>query len=520
MPPAIVALYFLKLSVSRWKCPARICGRSRSRTCTSTACGNGCGRTCFCFLQLLLVALAMLALLRPGWESSKLDGERFIFLVDNSASMSATDVDGAKNRLDEAKKLVGGLIDQMDSGMTAMLVSFADTPQVVQEFTNNRRLLRERLETIEPTVRGTDLKGALELADGLANPSRMPIQEGDSEIDVVEAQPATVYIFSDGRFEDVKGFSLGNLKPYYIPLGSLAGQQLGDHGVHHAPQRRPSRRTASVRASFQFYGQTARSRSSNCNSTAASSTPRNRHAGRRIGRRCVSAGRTRRAGKLTARFKYELDTSTKQDALEQDDIGYAALNDAKPGHVLVVSPGNIALEVALATERAGKLANIEFKKPDVLTTDQYKRDADAGTYDLIIYDQCAPAAPPRANTLFIGQLPPGTAWRGGNKPTTDDKTKAADDACQSERAPTDEPPPRASGPQIIDWDRSHPILSNVELGNVDIADSIVLQPPPGATVLIDSTAGPIAAVAPRDAYQDAVLGFEIFGTRRLTAREP
>ncbi len=39
----------------------------------------------------------------------------------------------------------------------------------------------------------------------------------------------------------------------------------------------------------------------------------------------------------------------------------------------------------------------------------------------------------------------------------------------------------------------------------------MLEPPPGATVLIDSTAGPIAAVAPRDAYQDAVLGFEIFG---------
>ena len=109
------------------------------------------------FLQLLLVALAMLALLRPGWEGTKLEGERFIFLVDNSASMSATDVEDAKNRLEEAKKLVGGLIDQMDSGMTAMIISFADTPQVVQEFTDNRRLLRERLATIEPTVRGTDL---------------------------------------------------------------------------------------------------------------------------------------------------------------------------------------------------------------------------------------------------------------------------------------------------------------------------------------------------------------------------
>ena len=125
------------------------------------------------FLQLLLIALAMLALLRPGWEGTQarrravhLPGRQFGQHVGHRCR-------GAKNRLEEAKKLVGGLIDQMESGMTAMIISFADTPQVVQEFTDNRRLLRERLATIEPTVRGTDLRGALDLADGLANPGRI-----------------------------------------------------------------------------------------------------------------------------------------------------------------------------------------------------------------------------------------------------------------------------------------------------------------------------------------------------------
>jgi hypothetical protein len=33
----------------------------------------------------------------------------------------------------------------------------------------------------------------------------------------------------------------------------------------------------------------------------------------------------------------------------------------------------------------------------------------------------------------------------------------------------------------------------------------------GGDVLIDTTAGPIAAIAPRDSYQDLVLGFEIYG---------
>jgi von Willebrand factor type A domain/Aerotolerance regulator N-terminal len=512
VPPAIVALYFLKLKRQPLEVPSTYLWKRSIEDMHVNSLWQRLRQNLLLFLQLLLIALAMLALLRPGWESSKLDGDRFIFLVDNSASMSATDIDGAKNRLAEAKKLVGGLIDRMDSGMTAMLVSFADTPQVVQEFTSNRRLLRERLETIEPTERGTNLKGALELADGLANPSRMPIREGDKEIDIVEAQPATVYIFSDGRFEDVKGFSLGNLKPYYIPLGSLEAKNLAitafttRRGEAHPEQRQafvsvanftdtPQKTIVELQLDGSFLD------AKEVEIPAEESTG------------VVFPLADAPPGKLTARLKYELDTPTKHDALEQDDIGYAALNDAKPGRVLLVSPGNVALEVALATERAGKLANIELKKPDVLTTEEYKRDAGSGAYNLIIYDQCAPAAAPRANTLFIGRLPPGRAWRGGEQAAADATAKSADSpaAADKKSSSDDATLPRAAAPQIVDWDRSHPILANVELGNVDIADSILLQPPPGATVLIDSTAGPIAAVAPRDAYQDAVLGFEIFG---------
>ena len=114
---------------------------------------------------------------------------------------------------------------------------------------------------------------------------------------------------------------------------------------------------------------------------------------------------------------------------------------------------------------------------------------------------------PRANTLFIGRVPPALSWRGREDASgeTDGEQAKAETQQTADAAKT------AVQPQIIDWDRSHPLLSSVELGNVDIADSLVLDPPAGATVLIDSTAGPIAAIAPRDAYQDAVLGFEIFG---------
>src|SRR5438270_9511210 len=199
VPPAIVALYFLKLKRQPLEVPSTFLWKRSIEDMHVNSLWQRLRQNLLLFLQLLLVALAMLALMRPGWQGTKLEGARFIFLVDNSASMSATDMPDAKNRLDEAKKLVSGMIDQMSSGMTAMIISFADTPQVVQEFTDNRRLLRERLETIGPTVRGTDLHGALELADGLATPSRLPLKEGDRDIEVVEPQPATLYIFSDGR---------------------------------------------------------------------------------------------------------------------------------------------------------------------------------------------------------------------------------------------------------------------------------------------------------------------------------
>jgi len=72
-------------------------------------------------------------------------------------------------------------------------------------------------------------------------------------------------------------------------------------------------------------------------------------------------------------------------------------------------------------------------------------------------------------------------------------------------------PERMFGPQIIDWDRSHPLLNLIELGNVLIVDSYVVRPPSGGRVLVDSTIGPILAIAPRDRYEDTVLGFEIVG---------
>ena len=522
VPPAIVALYFLKLRRQPLEVPSTYLWKRSIEDMHVNSLWQRLRQNLLLFLQLLLVGLAMLALMRPGWEGTKLDGSRFVFVIDNSASMSATDEKGDKNRLEDAKKAVGGMIDQMSTGMTAMIVSFADTPQVVQQFTDNRRLLRERLATIEPTVHTTDLQGAIELVAGLANPNRGSVRGDDREAEASEPQPAKLYIVSDGRFAAVKDVALGTLDPIYVPIGSLDARNLGITAFS-------IRRSDAKPEEKQGFAQVANYSQATRKVTIDLELDGTLLDAKEVE---VAAGETRGvvfplakapAGKLTARLKYELDTPSKHDVLPLDDVGFAAINEAKPGRVLVVTPGNVALRVALATQRSGRLANIQFQTPDVLKTEQYKSDAELGTYDLVVYDQCAPDAMPRANTVFIGRLPPGPGWQGGAKvgEPKEDASKAQEGGSKNaSEATAPEQRKAVTLPQIIDWDRSHPLLASVELGNVDLLDSLVLEPPPGATVLIDSTAGTLAAVAPRDAYQDAVLGFEIVGRAADGATTP
>src|SRR5215813_12139109 len=113
VPPAILALYFLKLRRQPLEVPSTYLWKRSIEDLHVNSLWQRLRQNLLLFLQLLLVALAMLALMRPGWEGTKLDGDRFIFIIDNSASIGIIDVPKAKKRLDEAMKQVSGMIDQM-----------------------------------------------------------------------------------------------------------------------------------------------------------------------------------------------------------------------------------------------------------------------------------------------------------------------------------------------------------------------------------------------------------------------
>lgn len=187
IPLAILALYFLKLKRQPLEVPSTYLWHRVIEDLHVNSLWQKLRKSILLLLQLLVAALAILALLGPGWQGEALVGQRFIFLVDNSASMSATDVEDRATRLDEAKHRVGMLIDQLQSDMTAMIIAFANEPLVVQQFTNNRRMLREALDRIVPTSAQTNLSGTLRLSRGFANPRR---EEGETETGTAEDSAA------------------------------------------------------------------------------------------------------------------------------------------------------------------------------------------------------------------------------------------------------------------------------------------------------------------------------------------
>jgi hypothetical protein len=113
---------------------------------------------------------------------------------------------------------------------------------------------------------------------------------------------------------------------------------------------------------------------------------------------------------------------------------------------------------------------------------------------LVIFDRCSPKESPRASAVYVGTVPPGDRWKGKRARATE---------------PVEEQPGTVSVPQVIDWNRTHPLLANVELGNFDIVESLLLTPPSGSVKLVDAAEGTLVAIAKRDTYEDVVIGFPI-----------
>src|SRR5262249_60567209 len=121
---------------------------------------------------ILTVLVLIYALMSFQLHGNMVEGQHYILMIDDSASMSATDV--APSRLEQAKKEALNEIDAHTDNDTGMVIVFNSSAEILQSYTHDRSLLRRAVEGIQPTQRPTRLGEALSLADSLANPAPPP----------------------------------------------------------------------------------------------------------------------------------------------------------------------------------------------------------------------------------------------------------------------------------------------------------------------------------------------------------
>lgn len=493
VPLCIILLYFLKLRRQPVVVSSTLLWRRSMEDLRVNSLFQRLRRNILLILQLLMVCLLLVALAGPKWGGSKALSTRLIIAIDNSASMSATDV--KPDRLSLAKSKALNLIDRMSSNDLAMVIAFSDSAEVISSYSSNKNTLRQKINAITPTQRKSDLREALQVADGLANPSR----QMDGVVATAESTPK-LYIFTDGGFEDVQGFSLGNLEPELVVIGQgppdyKTGQNvdvLSFPAKNVAILALQARRNEDKTNIIEVFGRIKNYDSSDANTelklyrlaTNNSESPKT----------LIDALKLSISGETERGFQFTIaDTgpqaimleSSLEDDLLADNVAFAAIAPDRKPKIQLVTKGNRYLSQFFRSPGIRDVVEFSEITPDDLNSPEIQNEMRLGNLSLIIFDNCSPPEDsPQANCIYFGAFPPEKKF---------------------ETLKTHE------SPVILDWDSTHPVmqylrdLSLIKIRNVRIPEPL----PASVRPLVESDKGPIVIAAPREGFTDIIVGFAL-----------
>ena len=188
----LVAFYFLKLKRPRHDVSSLVLWRQVIADQRVNSPFQKFKRNLLLLLQILLLALLVLAAMQPLLRSGTTRAERLPVLIDVSASMAGLDKAGGVSRLDAAKAKVRELIANLPSDQQLCLIAFSKTARRLTGFTNDKAELRDALAALDVDDVAGDLEEALRTAQALARGAAFD----------------RVLLFSDGNFPAQTNFEL------------------------------------------------------------------------------------------------------------------------------------------------------------------------------------------------------------------------------------------------------------------------------------------------------------------------
>jgi hypothetical protein len=536
VPPLIILLYFLRLRRKPVSVSSTYLWKKSIEDLHVNRLMQWLRRNLLLLLQLLAVLMCIYAVLGPRLHGSIFGGRHYIIIIDNSASMSATDV--TPNRLTWAKSQAIRQVDAATDSDVGMVIVFNSTAQILQSYTNNRGELRSAISRIEPTQKPTRIEEALSLAASLANPLKSTENEATRPSDPepgkerqyvpTEGIPADVSLFSDGKFPAPAEFALTNLNlTYFVPpaegSNNLAITRLtfdrGWQKLLPADDENDANETlpkvddrdaddplkATVTAYIRNYRDKPVEKLTVRLEVLDGAGQLQRAYSRTL--KPAAKGDQNKSGKAVQFFIPELAEGADvtlhariegaNDALPVDDEAWLVLGIVRKAKVLIIGPDNNKILRAFFESTAHKsLADVTWEPTSVLTdANRYLIPARDGKYDLVIFDRCSPTKEdemPNANTWFIGHPPPPF------KPA-----KNVDD-------PLSVIP--AKGPSIQGSQDRHPIMRNLRgLYDISIDEAYQLPKlPNGTQKLLEAANGHVLIAAiPRGPFTDIAMNFAI-----------
>ncbi len=528
VPLGILLLYFLKLRRRPVQVPSTILWKRSLEDLRVNSLFQRLRKNLLLYLQLLFVGLLLLALAGPVVQGLARQGQRLVLAIDESASMGATDVDPGPTRLDAAKLEARKVIEAMGQGDLAMLVAFGSDARVVANYTGDKGLLIRQLAALRPTDSSTSLREALQLVAGLANPQKY-LEPGEGVV-ASEIVPPRLFLFTDGGFADVPGFSLGNIQPEVVVVGPPPRRPstpvvapvsnpdadpsgfLADEPAMTAPVLVPSDNVAILALSaarsdetpeqVQLFGRVRNFREESVACRAALFSREPSRPG--VPDTLIDAVALQIPARSDQSFQFDLRSATAEtqymvrldveDALALDNTAYLVIGSPRKAQVLIVGGNNRFLVDTLTTDTTRQLAEVTNVTAEQLGTPAVAGDLESGTYDLVIFDGVEPPPSPQANTLCFGVLTPGVA---------PDRARSVE------------------GPVVLDWNTSDALLQYIrDFAGVTMRRALVLDPPVGSRVLIESDQGPLAYAVSRAGFVDVCIGFGLVEGREFNTNWP